>query len=89
MDEREVEKLEDGSDRVDASLPMHELNELLGTDLPRDCWNTVGGLMFGMLGTIPSEGQIVTLRGFRFIAEKVQGRRVAIVVVKRERSDGG
>jgi CBS domain containing-hemolysin-like protein len=62
---------------------MQELNELLATNIPRDRWNTVGGLMFGLLGTIPKEGQAVTLQGFRFTAEKVQGRRVTTVLVSR------
>ena len=87
VDEREVERLDDGRYRVDASLPIHELNELLGAAFPRDRWNTVGGLMFGVLGAIPTEGETVALEGFRFTAEKVQGRRVTTVVVAREISD--
>jgi CBS domain containing-hemolysin-like protein len=84
IEERDVEPLGDGRYRLDASVPIHELNELLGTDFPRDRWNTVGGLMFGVLGTIPTEGQTVSMQGFRFTAEKVQGRRVTTVLVTRE-----
>jgi len=78
---RDVEPLGDGRYRVDASLPIHELNQLLDIDLPRDRWNTVGGLMYGLLGAIPGEGHEVTLGGFRFTAEKVQGRRVTTILV--------
>jgi len=81
---REIEPLDDGGYRVDASLSVHELNEVLNTDLPRDRWNTVGGLLFGLLGAIPAEGQAVTLQGFRFAAEKVRGRRVTTILVPRE-----
>ncbi|HZP43892.1 MAG TPA: hemolysin family protein [Candidatus Binatia bacterium] len=84
VEEREVEPLGGGRYRVDASLPIHELSELLATELPRDRWNTVGGLMFGLLGTIPAEGQSLVLGGFRFTAEKVQGRRVTTVLVSPE-----
>jgi len=83
-EERDVEPLGDGRYRVDASLPIHELNDVLETDLPREGWNTVGGLMFGLLGTIPNEGQSVTIQGWRFSAERVQGRRVTKVMVTRE-----
>ena len=79
----EVETLGDGRYRVDASLPIHELDELLGTSLPSDRWNTVGGLMFGLLGTIPKEGQRVTLDDLEFTAEKVERRRVTSVLVRR------
>jgi CBS domain containing-hemolysin-like protein len=88
LEEPNVEPLGDGRYRLDASVPIHELNELLGTDFPRDRWNTVGGLMFGVLGTIPTQGQVVTMQGFRFTAEKVQGRRVTTVLVTREVSQG-
>ena len=88
VEERDVEPLGDGRYRLDASVPIHELNELLGTDFPRDRWNTVGGLMFGVLGTIPTEGQAVTMQGFCFTAEKVQGRRVTTVLVTPEVSQG-
>ena len=81
--------LADGRYRVDASLSIHELNELLDAQLPRDRWNTVGGLMFGLAGTIPQPGQTVTFEGFRFTAEKVQGRRVTSVLVTRMPSSVG
>jgi CBS domain containing-hemolysin-like protein len=82
-EEREVESLGDGGWRVDAALPIVELEELIGAALPHERWNTVGGLMFGLLGTIPTEGQQVELDGLRFTAEKVQGRRVTTVVVAK------
>src|SRR5262249_28653806 len=86
VEERDVEPIGDGMYRVDASVGIRELSELLGTDLPHDRWNTVGGLLFGLLGTIPAPGQAVNLNGFRFTAEKVQGRRVTTVLVARERA---
>jgi CBS domain containing-hemolysin-like protein len=79
----EIERLADGSYRVDASVPVGELAEVLGTELPEGGWNTVGGLMFGLLGRIPVEGQETTLPGFRLVAERVQGRRVTRVLVRR------
>jgi CBS domain containing-hemolysin-like protein len=87
VEEQEVETLGDGNYRVDASVSVRELNDVLGTTLPHDRWNTVGGLMFGLLGSIPAQGQSVTLEGFRFTAEKVQGRRVTTVLVARVESE--
>jgi CBS domain containing-hemolysin-like protein len=80
-EEKEIERLPDGTYRVDASVSIRELNDLLGTEFPRERWNTVGGLMFGVLGTIPTQGETVALEGWRFTAEKVQGRRVTTVLV--------
>src|SRR5262249_51331713 len=83
-EERDVEPPSDGRYRGDASLPIHEMSSLLDSGLARDRWSPVGGLMFGVLGAIPTEGQDVALQGFRFTAEKVQGRRVKTVLVARE-----
>jgi CBS domain containing-hemolysin-like protein len=85
-EEKDIERLAEGTYRVDASVSIRELNDLLGTDFPRERWNTVGGLMFGVLGTIPTQGEAVSLDGWRFTAEKVQGRRVTTVLVHRDPS---
>ncbi len=82
----DVAPLAGGGYRLDASVTVSELNELLGTALPDDRWNTVGGLMFGTLGTIPAEGQHVVVDGYRFTAERVTGRRVTTVRVAPEAS---
>jgi CBS domain containing-hemolysin-like protein len=87
-EEREIESLGEGRWRVDAAVPIVDLEELIGAALPHERWNTVGGLMFGLLGTIPTEGQQVELDDLRFTAEKVQGRRVTTVVVAKVASSG-
>jgi CBS domain containing-hemolysin-like protein len=74
----------DGRFRVDGRMPIDELNELLDVELPHEEWDTVGGLMLGLLGAIPQEGQEVTYDNLRFKAERVQGRRIAKVLVTRQ-----
>jgi CBS domain containing-hemolysin-like protein len=81
---RDVVPLGDGRYRVDAAVSIHELNQELEVDLARERWNTVGGLMYAMLGAIPSPGQSVVVDGLRFTAEKADGRRVTSVLVSRE-----
>lgn len=78
-----VEVLDGAHYRVDARLLVNALDELLGVELPDDEWDTVGGLVFGLLGHVPEEGETVDLQGVRFTAERVQGRRVARVLVER------
>jgi CBS domain containing-hemolysin-like protein len=69
--------------RVNARLPVDELNELLDLELPNSEWDTVGGLMMGVLGRLPQQGEDVRFEGLRFTAERVHGRRVAKVLVER------
>ena len=78
-----VELLEDERIRVDARLSVGDLNELLDADLPEDGWDTVGGLVFGILGRVPTEGDAVDIDGLTLVTERVQGRRVSKVLVTR------
>ena len=73
----------EGRYRVDGRIPIDELNEQLDVDLPQDEWDTVGGLILHLLGAIPSEGQEVAYDNIRFKAERVQGRRIARVLVTK------
>jgi CBS domain containing-hemolysin-like protein len=82
-EEERIQLLPNGAIRVDAVLAVDDLDELLGTELPDERWDTVGGLVFGLLGHVPEEGESVELEGLRFTAERVQGRRVARVLVQR------
>jgi CBS domain containing-hemolysin-like protein len=82
-DEPQVEPVADGTFRVNGRLPIDELNELLEVDLPHEEWDTVAGLMLGLLGAIPTEGEEVRFNQLSFKAEKVQGRRIAKVLISR------
>jgi CBS domain containing-hemolysin-like protein len=82
-EEPQVEPAGDGRYRVNARLPVDELNELLEAELPDDEWDTVGGLMMGILGRLPTQGEKVEFEGLRFTAERVQGRRISKVLIER------
>ena len=74
-----VERLPDGGLRVAGGTPIDEVNELLDVELPDTDWDTVGGLMFNVLGHVPVEGETFEFQGLEFRAERVQGRRIRIV----------
>jgi putative hemolysin len=78
-----IERLPSGSLRVPGQLPINDLNEELGVELPDDEWDTVGGLVFNLLGHVPVEGEAVKLQGLEFRTERVQGRRIASVQITR------
>jgi CBS domain containing-hemolysin-like protein len=82
-EEPQVEPAGDGRYRVNARLPVDELNELLDTELPYEEWDTVGGLMMGILGRLPIQGEQVEFQELRFTAERVQGRRISKVLIER------
>ncbi|HUS60606.1 MAG TPA: hemolysin family protein [Acidimicrobiales bacterium] len=79
VEEAQAEALVDGGYRVNARMPIDEVNELLNSKLPEGDWDTVGGLVFNLLGHVPSEGEAIDCDGHRLAAEKVQGRRIGRV----------
>jgi putative hemolysin len=83
VEEPAVESLDGGDMRVNARMPIDELNELLDTELPEGDWDTVGGLVYNLLGHVPVEGETVECDGHRLRAEKVQGRRIGRVRITR------
>jgi putative hemolysin len=79
----DIVALGDGRHRVNAALPISELNEAIDGELPHENWNTVGGLVYGLAGNIPAQGEGVELGPYRFTVEKLQGRRIMTVLVER------
>ena len=83
VEEPPVEDLGNGEMRVNARMPIDEVNELLHADLPTGDWDSVGGLVFNLLGHVPTEGEEVEVDGHRLVAEKVQGRRIGRVRIAK------
>jgi len=83
VEEAPVEPLPGGDVRVNARMPIDELNELLDVEFPQGDWDTVGGLIYNLLGHVPVEGETADYDSHRLRAEKVQGRRIGRVRISR------
>ncbi|HCO04068.1 MAG TPA: hypothetical protein DIT48_12045 [Actinobacteria bacterium] len=86
-EEAQLEPVDEHTFRVNGRLPIDDVNELLDVELPHDEWDTVAGLMYGLLGAVPTQGETVTYEDLTFTAEKVQGRRIAKVLIHRKVPD--
>ncbi|MGB7051032.1 MAG: hemolysin family protein [Acidimicrobiales bacterium] len=76
VEEEPFERLEGGDLSVSARLPVDEVNEMIDGRLPEGPWDTVGGLVFDLLGHVPEAGEAVTVDGLRLVADRVNGRRI-------------
>jgi putative hemolysin len=88
VEEPVVETLPDGSVVVTGRMAIDDVDDLLGTELPQEGWDTVGGLMLAVSGHVPSEGESVDVDGVRLVAERVQGRRISRVRIERTAAVG-
>lgn len=79
-----VKHQEDGSILVDGRLPIYEVNDLLGADLPTEDFDTIGGFVVGQLGRAPIRGEEVRYDTLRLVADAVEARRLVRVQIIRE-----
>ena len=87
VEEPPYEELGDGEVSVSARFSVDELNERMETNLPEGDWDTVGGLLFNVLGRVPAQGESVDVDGLHLVAERVQGNRVGRIRVRRVASE--
>jgi CBS domain containing-hemolysin-like protein len=79
--ERPLERIGEGHIRVDGKFSVEELNERFDLDLPSDDYHTIGGVVFGLLGQAPHEGDVVRLNGIRMEVVETDGPRIVHVDV--------
>ena len=78
-----IEPLAGGDYRVNARMPIDEVNDLLRAQLPEGDWDTIGGLLLAQLGHVPAEGESVEVDGWQLTAQRVVGRRIGRVRIHR------
>jgi putative hemolysin len=83
VEEPGVEHLPDGSLLVPGRTPIDDVSQELGIELPDTEWDTVGGLVFNLLGKVPDENEAVRFQDLEFRTERVQGRRIVSVRIVR------
>jgi putative hemolysin len=76
-----VVRLSENTYRVDAAVNLKDLNEVIGSELPEEEFETVGGMIYDSVGSVPEEGYALQKHGLRFVVEKVEGQRIETVRV--------
>jgi CBS domain containing-hemolysin-like protein len=71
-----VTSLEGGGYLLDARLGIDEFSDLIGVEVPDDEWDTVGGLLLGLAGRVPEEGESFEFGGHKLVADQVRHRRI-------------
>lgn len=64
---------------VDAATDLEDLEEETGVALPSGDWHTVGGLVIGVAGRIPSVGEAFEFGGLRITVSAAEPHRVAVL----------
>ncbi|MFA5885688.1 MAG: hemolysin family protein [Acidimicrobiia bacterium] len=78
----DIEELPGGGFRVPGRTPIDDMSDAAGVKFPDDDWDTVGGLVYNLLGRVPEEGERVHCDGFDFTVERMEGQRIMSVLVR-------
>ena len=81
-----IEKQPDGSFLVDAMLEVEEFAEAFGLPLPEGEYETLGGYLSSLAGSIPEVGDRFTYDGWQFTIASKQGPRLGRVRMSRLKS---
>lgn len=84
-EEEEIRQTGVNSFEVDGSLPIDEVSELTGVELPEGDYETLAGFLIYQLGRIPSadENATVEYRGLEFVILTMDERRIETVHIQR------
>jgi putative hemolysin len=78
-----IQKLKDRTYRVDARVSLEDLNETLGTKIEERGFETVGGFIYDLEGSVPEQGSVLNYASqdchLKLSIEKVEGQRIKTV----------
>ena len=78
--------------RIAAAMKLDDVNDRLGLELESEDYDSVGGLVIGLLDHLPDEGEEVSDGEIRLIVESVDKNRIdrvrIILPADREQEEG-
>lgn len=82
-----MDRISDDEYIFSARMDLDDINDLMSVDLPTDESDTLGGLVYSMLGRVPSVGDSLDVADLHLTVLAVDGRRIVQVKAQRIRSD--
>lgn len=81
--EKLVEPLEEGVFRVSGKTPVEVAGSECSLPIREGSYKTMAGFIMDIFGKIPSEGEKISTPECEFVVEKVTGRRIKSIVIKK------
>ena len=72
----EIEVIKEDEYIVEGSMKISDFNEMVGTNLESDDYESVGGFVIGILGKIPKEREEIESDSIKFIIEEIDKNRI-------------
>jgi CBS domain containing-hemolysin-like protein len=84
----EFTRLPDGRYLADASMMVEKLQDYFETEYDQEDYDTIGGLIYDLVGSVPKEGSVVKWHDITFEVTSVEGQRIKTVRLDRHKRNG-
>ena len=72
----EIEVIKEDEYIVDGSTRISLVNDMLGTSIESEEFDSIGGVLIGQLGKLPEEGEKLELDSIKFVVESIDKNRI-------------
>jgi putative hemolysin len=84
VEEEALQEVSPGVWRVKGTVSLGDFNDALALDLPTEEFDTIGGLVFDLFGSLPREGRIIAFDHLTFRVLRMKGTRILDLEVRRQ-----
>lgn len=74
--EEDIEVVKEDEYIIDGSAHIDDVNEMIGTHIESEDFDTIGGFVIGVLGTFPEAGETIEYDGIKFVVEEIDKNRI-------------
>jgi CBS domain containing-hemolysin-like protein len=82
-----MDRISDDEYIFSARVDLDDINDIMSVELPTAESDTLGGLVYTMLGRVPTIGDSVDVTDVRLTVLAVEGRRIGTVKIQRLKQD--
>lgn len=83
----EIQNIGEGNYIIDGLTRISQVNEVLGTNIENQQYETIGGYITGVFGHFPQEGETVVINNLKFTILDVTNTRIKRLKLKIEEKD--
>jgi len=74
--EEDIEVVKEDEYIIDGSAHIDDVNEMIGTNIESEDFDTIGGFVIGALGRFPEAGETIEYDGIKFVVEEIDKNRI-------------
>ncbi|MGY0372912.1 HlyC/CorC family transporter [Clostridium sp. JNZ J1-5] len=75
-DDTDIQVIKEDEYIIDGSTKIDLVNEMIGTDIESEDFDSIGGFVIGELGRLPQEGDMLEHENTKFIIEEIDKNRI-------------